>query len=315
MSYDELLARLKTDLTPTLQQSGMAHGWLFWTAIAIAVIAVLSFIASSFYTVHTMEFRIVERFGKFLKTSNAGFHFKLPFIDHAHEEWSLEIEQTVVKVETITADKVTVVMVVPVQHNIIAGHEMNAFYLLADVEARMTSVVFDVIRSEVPKLTLDEVFGSKDALALTTQEELRKDMAPFGYEINRVMITEVEPDAKVKAAMNEISAAQKQGQAELAKAHNEQMVQVAKAKGRLEAAELQKKAEIIDAEAVSKAVEIIGTSLHNNEGFLKYHWIRMMEQTSNATIYVPTEANLPILEAGKRPTIQGEGLALGGKTL
>lgn len=99
-------------------------------------------------------------------------------------------------------------------------------------------------------------------------------------------------------------ASHKQGQADLAQAQNEQQIQVARAQGRLKAAELNKQAEIIDAEAVSKSVEIIGRSLHNNHGYLQWKWIHMMEETDSATIYVPTEANLPILEAGKRGDVK-----------
>ncbi len=95
--------------------------------------------------------------------------------------------------------------------------------------------------------------------------------------------------------------AHKSGQADLAQAQNEQLIQVAQAKGRLNAAELNKQAEIIDAEAVSKSVEIIGKALHENHGYLQWKWIHMMqERDSGDTIYVPTEAGLPILEAGKR---------------
>ena len=95
--------------------------------------------------------------------------------------------------------------------------------------------------------------------------------------------------------------AHKRGQADLAQAHNEQQIQVSKAQGRLDAAELNKRAEIIDAEAVAKSVEIIGKALHENTGYLQWKWIHMMEQRdSGDTIYVPTEAGLPILEAGGR---------------
>lgn len=94
--------------------------------------------------------------------------------------------------------------------------------------------------------------------------------------------------------------AHKRGQADLAMAHNEQQVQVAMAKGRLDAAELNKKAEIIDAEAVAASIAIIGKTLHENEGYLRWKWIEMMDgRDSGDTIYVPTEASLPILEAGR----------------
>ena len=94
--------------------------------------------------------------------------------------------------------------------------------------------------------------------------------------------------------------AHKVGQADLARAQNDQQIQVARAKGRLQASELNKEAEIIDATAVSKSVEIIGTALHNNHGYLQWKWIHMMENTDNSVIYVPTEASLPLLEAGLR---------------
>lgn len=97
--------------------------------------------------------------------------------------------------------------------------------------------------------------------------------------------------------------AHKTGQAELAQAKNEQQIQTAAAQGRLSAAVLHKQAEIIDAEAVAKSVEIIGTALHNNSGYLQWQWIHMMKHNKNSVIYVPTEASLPILEAGKRPSV------------
>lgn len=303
MSYEELLAKLRTDLVPQMPQGGPPHGVIFWVIVATLVCVGLVMICSTFYTVSQQHFRIIQRFGRYIKTASPGFHLKWP-IDSAMDEWTLEIEETVSKVETMTKDKVSVVITAAVQHYVIPGREVDAYYKLADAEARTTSVVFNAIRGEVPHLELDQLYASKDELALIAQKALRDDLFQFGYEIDRVMISAIEPDAKVKAAMNEISSAQKAGEAELAKAHNEQLVQVARAKGRLEAARLEKEAEIIDAEAIARSVEIIGKSLHENEGYLRYKWIHMMEHGGNSTIYVPTEANLPILEAGKRPACE-----------
>lgn len=96
-------------------------------------------------------------------------------------------------------------------------------------------------------------------------------------------------------------AAHKSGLADLAKAQNEQQVQIAEARGRLDAAELNKKAAIIEAEAVASQIEKIGVNLDKHDLYLKWQWIKMMEDHSDsATIYIPTEAGLPILEAGKR---------------
>jgi thioesterase domain-containing protein len=91
----------------------------------------------------------------------------------------------------------------------------------------------------------------------------------------------------------------KNGEAELAQAKNEQNIQIAEAQSRLNAAELNKKAAIIEAEAVAKQIEVIGNNLTKHDLYLKWQWIKMMEEREGSTIYVPTEANLPILEANR----------------
>lgn len=96
-------------------------------------------------------------------------------------------------------------------------------------------------------------------------------------------------------------ASKKKGEADLEQAHQEQQIQVSKAKGRLDAAKLNKDAAIVEAEAVSAQIEKIGKQLTEHDLYLKWQWIKMMEERPDASvIYVPTEANLPILEAGKR---------------
>lgn len=91
------------------------------------------------------------------------------------------------------------------------------------------------------------------------------------------------------------------GEADLQQAHREQQIQSAKAQGRLDAAELNKKAAIIEASAVSEQIKAIGDELKDHDLFLKWQWIKMMEEKPDSSvIYVPTEAGLPILEAGKR---------------
>jgi hypothetical protein len=96
-------------------------------------------------------------------------------------------------------------------------------------------------------------------------------------------------------------ASQKAGEADLQQAHKEQQIQVSKAQGRLDAAKLNKEAAVIEAEAVSAQIEKIGAQLTEHDLYLKWQWIKMMEERpQSSVIYVPTEANMPILEAGKR---------------
>ena len=88
------------------------------------------------------------------------------------------------------------------------------------------------------------------------------------------------------------------GQAKLQEANNEQRVQVSQAQARLEAADLNKKAAVIEAEAVAEQINKIGANLQKHDLYLKWQWIKMMEERPDSSvIYVPTETNLPILEA------------------
>lgn len=96
-------------------------------------------------------------------------------------------------------------------------------------------------------------------------------------------------------------ASTKYGQADLAQAQYEQRIQIAEAEGRFNAAELNKKAAIIEAEAVAAQIKTIGEGLQQHDLYLRWQWIKMMDDSGayRETIYVPTEANLPILEAGR----------------
>lgn len=310
MTYEQLLEKLKADLLPLLAPPPILTPpgfklppWMLLVMWGVAMLIIMALVWNAFFTVRTQSYSVVERLGKYRTTAKAGLHFKVPFIDKVHGPYTLAILEETVKVETITSDKVSVVLEVPVQFYTVEGAERDSFYKLSSGRGRIKSLVFDEVRSRVPKLTLDALFNSKDEIAVAVREDISADLKPFGYGINRVMITDVEPEAKVKAAMNEINAAQKEGEASLARAQNEQRVQVAQAEGRLKAATLNKDAEIIDAEAVSKSVEIIGKALHDNSGYLQWQWIHMMKDNKNSVIYVPTEASLPILEAGRRPII------------
>jgi regulator of protease activity HflC (stomatin/prohibitin superfamily) len=90
-----------------------------------------------------------------------------------------------------------------------------------------------------------------------------------------------------------------EGEAELKRAEQNRKIAVQEAEAKKEAAKSLADAEIIRAQGVAKANEIIGNSLKNNEEYLRYLWIDNLEKNQNAVIYVPTEAGLPILEAGR----------------
>lgn len=176
--------------------------------IVLAVLGVLLFFMT-FYTVEQQTVAIVERFGKFVRTADAGLHFKIPLIEKIAGRVSLRVQQLDVKAETKTKDNVFVHVIVSVQYFILPNNVYDAFYKLNNAALQINSYVFDVIRARVPGLKLDELFEKKDEIAVAVKEELNETMITFGFEILNSLVTDIEPDHKVKEAMNEINAAER----------------------------------------------------------------------------------------------------------
>ncbi len=190
--------------------------------VAIILVAiVLGLIVMMFFTVGQQEVAVVERFGKFARISGAGLNIKIPLIEQVRGGLSLRVQQLDVKVETKTKDNVFINIVASVQFQVLHDSVFDAFYKLTDARSQIQSYVFDVIRAKVPTMELDLVFENKDTIAIAVKEELSEVMTTFGYSIVKALITDIDPDAKVKSAMNEINekrrlrmAAQEQGEAE-----------------------------------------------------------------------------------------------------
>ena len=122
---------------------------------------------------------------------------------------SLRIQQIDCRCETKTKDNVFVEINVSVQYQIQRDNLYDAFYKLTDSRAQITSYVFDEVRATVPKIILDDVFTSKEEIAASIKDELTKTMVGYGFSILNVLVTDIEPAAKVKAAMSEINASQR----------------------------------------------------------------------------------------------------------
>jgi len=163
----------------------------------------------AFFTVKQQNCAIIERFGKYHRICNSGLHFKIPFIDTICNKISLRINQLNVSVETKTNDNVFVNLVVAVQYRVLPDKVYEACYMLQDPEQQIKAFVFDLVRAQVPMLSLDDVFAKKDDIAIAVKTELEGQMAEFGYGIIKALVTDVNPDANVKAAMNEINTAQR----------------------------------------------------------------------------------------------------------
>ncbi|ORX87652.1 hypothetical protein BCR32DRAFT_324335 [Anaeromyces robustus] len=189
----------------------------------------------AFFTVQQQSCAIIERFGKYHRIAKSGLHFKIPFIDNICTKLSLKISQLNVTVETKTQDNVFVSLVVAVQYKVLPDKVYEACYMLEDPEQQIKAFVFDLVRAQVPLLSLDDVFAKKDDIAIAVKSELEGQMAEFGYGIIKALVTDVNPDANVKAAMNEINTAQRLRIAATEKGEAEKIMKIKQAEAEADA--------------------------------------------------------------------------------
>ena len=203
------------------------------------LLVVTGMVLSSFFTVQTAEVAIVTRFGQFLRNAGPGLGWKVPLIDKVQSRMSLRVEQIALTMETKTRDNVFVTIPVSVQARVRPEKVFEAYYSLADPTAQIKAYVEQVVLGHVPGMTLDEVFASQSSIAAAVKMELDTDMDAFGYEIVNVLVTDIIPDAKVKAAMNDINAAQREQVAAAARGESEKILVVKKAEAEAESKALQ----------------------------------------------------------------------------
>jgi regulator of protease activity HflC (stomatin/prohibitin superfamily) len=207
--------------------------------LVIVAILVLGAILGSFFTVSTAQVAVITRFGKFLRVAEAGLNWKRPFFDSVAATVSLRVNQITLTVETKTKDNVFVTIPISVQNRVRPEKVYDAYYKLADPQAQIKSYVEQVILGHVPGMTLDEVFASQSSIAAAVKHELDADMTGFGYEIVNVLVTDIVPDVKVKSAMNDINAAQREQVAATARGEAEKILVVKKAEAEAESKALQ----------------------------------------------------------------------------
>jgi regulator of protease activity HflC (stomatin/prohibitin superfamily) len=214
---------------------------LLFITIMVIVAAFAFLSVFIFYTVDQQTYAIIERFGKFVRFAVPGLHMKLPLIEVIRGRLSLRIQQLEVLVETKTLDNVFVKVMVAVQFFVIQDKIYDAFYKLTDPKEQITAFVFDVVRARVPSIGLDDVFAKKDEIAIAVKNELSEMMSAFGYGILKALVTDIDPDEKVKASMNEINAAQRMRVAANERGEAEKILRVKAAEAEKESMALQGK--------------------------------------------------------------------------
>ncbi|SFC96376.1 SPFH domain-containing protein [Algibacter pectinivorans] len=199
----------------------------------------LFILISSFFVVKQQTAAIIERFGKFQSIRQSGLQIKIPLVDKIAGRLSLKIQQLDVIIETKTLDDVFVRLKVSVQYRVLSQKVYDAFYKLDYPHDQITSYVFDVVRAEVPKMKLDDVFVKKDDIALAVKAELNDAMLDYGFDIIKTLVTDIDPDAQVKEAMNRINASEREKIAAQFEGDAARILIVEKAKAEAESKRLQ----------------------------------------------------------------------------
>ncbi|MEK9529874.1 MAG: SPFH domain-containing protein [Flavobacteriaceae bacterium] len=199
----------------------------------------VAIVSSAIFIVKQQTAAIIERFGRFQSIRQSGFQLRIPVVDRIAGRLSLKIQQLDVIVETKTKDDVFVKLKVSVQYMVIKTKVYDAFYKLDYPHDQITSYVFDVVRAEVPKMRLDDVFERKDDIAIAVKTELNDSMVNYGYDIIKTLVTDIDPDQQVKEAMNRINASEREKIAAQYEGDAARILIVEKAKAEAESKRLQ----------------------------------------------------------------------------
>ena len=176
-------------------------------------LATLVLILKSVVIVREATAVVIERLGRFNRIANSGFGLIIPFIDRKAATVNLRVQQLDVSIETKTRDNVFVSLQVSVQFKVGREQVKDAYYSLDNPKNQIASYIFDDVRAEVPRLDLDDVFAKKEDIALAVQQNIHDSMTEYGYHIIKALITDIDPDHKVKESMNRINAAKREKEA------------------------------------------------------------------------------------------------------
>jgi regulator of protease activity HflC (stomatin/prohibitin superfamily) len=207
--------------------------------VPILLLTLLLLLFGTFFIVKQQSAAVVERFGKFVSTRHSGLQLKIPVSDRVAGRLSLRIQQLDVVIETKTKDDVFVKLKVSVQYKVIKDKVYDAFYKLDFPEDQITSYVFDVVRAEVPKMILDDVFEKKDDIAIAVKGELNDAMLDYGFDIIKTLVTDIDPDPQVKESMNRINASEREKTAAQFEGDAQRILIVERAKAEAESKRLQ----------------------------------------------------------------------------
>lgn len=209
--------------------------------LGVLLVFLLIIVVSGLFTVEQQTRAIVERFGKFQAIAAPGLNFKIPIIDHVAGRITHRVRELEIEVESKTKDDVFVEIKIAVQffvkesdQDVLASH-----YKLMNPAQQLSSYVFDTVRALVPEMPIDNVFSEKEKIARAVKERLEDTMQQFGFTILQSLVNDIQPDPKVKAAMNQVNASARMKEAAKNEAEAKKIRVIAEAEAEARAKELQ----------------------------------------------------------------------------
>jgi len=275
---------------------------VLWFGIGLVVVVLLSILRGALFTVRTAEAAVVERFGKFKHVANAGLNWKTPIIEKFHRV-DLMTQQLEGSIETKTRDNVFVTLPVKVQYRVIKTDEgiADSYYKLAQPTKQIEAYLYNILLGHIPDTDLDEVFITQPKIAERATAELSGEMKAYGYEIVKVLITDIIPDQGVKTAMNRINEEIRNKSANEAQGDAEKVLKVKQAEADAEVKRLQGQGVAMEREAIAEgwkqSIEKVrtGTTLDDTAAtflLLYTNWtdmLRAVGTTKNSTmVFMPS---------------------------
>ncbi len=268
--------------------------------LAVFALFLLIVVLSSLFTVQSGEAAVVQRFGKFHRTAGAGLGIKVPFIE-TKMTLSLRVQQADLSMETKTRDNVFVSIPVSIQYSVDPRRIYEAVYTLSSPRAQMEAIVNNILLGHIPSMEFDEVYSSQPQIAMWVKAELEKEMNPVGYNINRVLVTDIVPSPQVRQAMDAINIANRNQVSARAQGEAERIKVVAAATAQAEAKKLQGEGIANERIAIAKgfreAIELIKESagISGDEAYtmlLFTNWTDMLSAVgtspNSTVVFVPS---------------------------
>jgi len=257
------------------------------------------------FTISTSEVGVIETWGKYSRLAQPGLGIILCPMEQLVGRLSYRVQQIDVRVETKTLDNVFLTAVVSVQYQVGRENVFEAYYALTNPAQQITAHVYDVMRATLPTLELDAAFEAKEELATSVKAALSDSFTSYGYQILQTLITDLDPDQRVKNAMNEINSSKRLKFAVAERAEGDKILQVKSAEAGAEALYLsgvgvsrQRKA-IVDglrASVVDFSGETSASTKDVMDLLLLTQYFDMIRDVGSAshcrTTFVPTSKNL-----------------------